>query len=517
MEHSPKNKNWDLIVIGGGITGAGVLREATKSGLKTLLLEQNDFAWGTSSRTSKLVHGGLRYLKEGRIFLTIESVRERERLLKEAPGLVDPIPFFMPIYGNKGPKKLVLEAGLTLYDLFALKKRHKFIQRDPFQKMEKHLDPSSLKGGFEFMDAQIDDARLVLRVIDEASQNGGSALNYTKVKKILRDSKGFVKGVVAVDTETGEESSFHTQAIINATGTWAETLHPSPQKGLHLRPLRGSHIFFSPEDLPVRHAMGLIHPADKRPLFVIPWEGAVLVGTTDIDHSQDLSQEPAIRMDEATYLMEGVNDIFPDLKISLKDALSTITGIRPVLSKGNLDPSKESREHVVWVNKGLVTITGGKLTTFRKLAWDALKAIKPFLSTSHLKGEKERVFSKTQNKFSPIPHIEEWKLKRLYGRYGNKAEIIIRKADKEDLSCIPGSMSLWAELSYAAENENIRHLSDLLLRRVRVGLVTPEGGKPHMEKIRKQLDPILPWTNEKWEKEIKQYYKIWRMSYSLPQ
>ena len=203
-------KNWDLIVIGGGITGAGIFREAVRNKLQVLLLEQKDFAWGTSSRSSKLVHGGLRYLKEGRVLLTWASVHERERLLKEAPGLVEPLEFLMPVYSDQSPGKWILEAGLSLYDLFARENHHKYFDANEFLRQVPKIKKEKLQGGFQFLDAQVDDARLVQRLINESSAAGGIARNYTKVTKIIRNEKGSVSGVAVVDSETGDTRSFST-------------------------------------------------------------------------------------------------------------------------------------------------------------------------------------------------------------------------------------------------------------------------------------------------------------------
>ncbi|RPJ12866.1 MAG: FAD-dependent oxidoreductase, partial [Desulfobacteraceae bacterium] len=297
------------------------------------------------------------------------------------------------------------------------------------------------------------------------------------------------------------------------TGSWAEKLHPSPDQSLHLRPLRGSHLVFPGWAFPFPEAVTFFHPKDRRPIFIIPWEGAVIYGTTDVDHSNDLSLEPVISEEEISYLMDGLNVFFPSLEISLKDALSSYSGIRPVLSRKHLAPSKESREHVVWIDKGLVTITGGKLTTFRKLASDALKAAKPFLPQS--KPVKDEDFFKsvpgnyTDERISPLI------LRRLIGRYGKGAKEIINDSTPEDLSYIPGTSTVWAEIRYAAKHEAVRHLDDLLLRRVRIGLITPEGGKEHIGRIKKMCSSVLPWDEAKWDAEINKYLEKWRRSHSV--
>jgi len=210
-------KNWDLVIIGGGITGAGIFRETVRMDLNVLLVEQQDFAWGTSSRSSKLVHGGLRYLKEGKIFLTRDSIKERERLLKEAPGLVEPLGFWVPVYKDRGPGKWTLEAGLSVYDLIAKKRQHKFYDVQEFVKLVPHIDQKGLTGAFQFFDALVDDARLVLRLITEAIKSGGHALNYTSVETINRNDQGEVIGVTIKDVETNETKALSTSAVIKTS------------------------------------------------------------------------------------------------------------------------------------------------------------------------------------------------------------------------------------------------------------------------------------------------------------
>jgi len=509
-------QDWDVIIIGGGITGAGILREAVRMNLGALLLEQNDFAWGTSSRSSKLIHGGLRYLKEGRFLLTRDAVRERERLLKDAPGLIEPLEFMVPVYKDRGPGKWALEVGLSIYDLIAHKRQHQFFPEPEFFKMARYIDQKELVGGFCFVDAQVDDARLVLRLINEAVQLGGRALNYTTVTQVARNTDGRVTGIEAQDTETGQVKTFSTRAVINATGAWAEMLHPSPHAKLHLRPLRGSHLIFSAAALPIDQAISFIHPSDGRAVFAIPWEGVVLVGTTDLDHDTDLSNEPSISEEEVSYLMEGLTSLFPSFDIALTDIISTFAGVRPVLSKGKLAPSEESRDHVVWKDKGLVTITGGKLTTFRLLALDALKASRPFLPPVEFPDPNGPVFLPA----FPTPEkpdglsVDMWH--RLYGRYGESAHEIVHMAAPEDLAAIPGTRTLWAELPYAAKHEHVRHLSDLLLRRVRIGLLTPRGGKAYLGRIKKLCRPVLPWSRKRWRQEIKVYFNLWKTAHALP-
>ncbi len=510
------SKTWDLIVIGGGITGAGILREAARMGLKVILIEQKDFAWGTSSRSSKLVHGGLRYIKEGHLRMTKIAVEARDRLVAEAPGLVEPLGFLLPVYEEQRPGKKILKVGLTLYDLMARERQHRFIKAEDVLKLLPILNPTGLKGGFHYYDAQVDDSRLVLRLINESVAAGGCALNYTAVTRVIRSEPGKVVGVEVADVETGESRNLFADAVINATGCWAEKLHPSPEPQRHLRPLRGSHLVFRSDALPLKEGFSFIHPEDSRWVFAVPWEGAVLVGTTDLDHNKNLAEIPNISEDEVNYLMDGIRAIFPSLDLRLHDCICAFAGIRPVLSEGKLKPSEESREHVVWIDQGLITVTGGKLTTFRKLAWDALKAAKPYLPSNRVAHPKDPAFADvprvTDGSFGLSPAT--WR--RLYGRYGLLAGRIVRNAAPADLTLVPGTHTLWAELPHTAQNEKIRHLDDLLLRRVRIGLLTPEGGKAYLNRVKALCRDVLPWDRRRWKTEIKMYNTQWNESHNLP-
>jgi glycerol-3-phosphate dehydrogenase len=245
-------------------TGAGIFREAARMGLTTILIEQRDFAWGTSSRSSKLVHGGLRYLKEGHFKMTKIAVEERERLLREAPGLVESLGFLLPIYEDQRPGKRTMQVGLSLYDIMARERQHHYYDGEKFRQMVPHINPNGLKGGFEFLDAQVDDSRLVLRLIQEAMASGACAMNYTAVKHINRTEDGRVMGVNVQDVETRMTRQLSSAAVINATGSWAEKLHPSPEPQRHLRPLRGSHLVFTADALPLTKGFSFIHPVDKR-------------------------------------------------------------------------------------------------------------------------------------------------------------------------------------------------------------------------------------------------------------
>jgi glycerol-3-phosphate dehydrogenase len=518
MTASGLKTDWELIIIGGGITGAGIFREACRMGLSVLLLEQKDFAWGTSSRSSKMVHGGLRYLIEGKVLLSMASVRERQRLLLEAPGLVDPLRFLTPVYKTHGPSKGLLGLALSAYSLMAMKKQHTRLSPTQTKERIPLIRTDHLDAAFCFQDAQADDARLVLRLISEGCARGGTALNYTKVRKVERSQQGRVAGVTAEDAETGEAVELQTKVVLNATGAWAESLHPSPVKGFHLRPLRGSHLVFPGELLPLDTVLSFFHPADKRPVFLYPWEGSLVLGTTDEDHVDPLDREPSIAQKEAAYLMEGLGFILPGLKISEKDCISSWAGVRPVLSKGGKEASKESRDHVVWEDRGLITVTGGKLTTFRIIAYDALKAARQYLPRFSL-SKKSTIFDppvRGETDDEKLRLLPQEVMKRLYGRYGNMAENVMNTQEEEKDSFVPGTSTLWREMAFAATHEQVRHLSDLLLRRVRIGLLLPGGGEEHLDRIEKLCKRALSWDDGQWTREKKHYLEEWQNHYAPP-
>ncbi len=513
MPHLPSS--CDLVIIGGGVTGAGLFHETTRLGLTVVLAEQHDFAWGTSSRSSKLIHGGLRYLREGHFMLTRDAVKERERLLREAPGLVTPIAFLMPVYKGHGPGRWTLEAGLSIYDLMAQKRQHRFLSADELLAKVPFIERRALVGGYQFWDAQVDDARLVLRLIAEGRTAGGTALNYTRALSVDRDPDGRVQGVTLQDVESGEIHTIAAPAVVNATGCWAEALHPQHDGKRHLRPLRGSHLVFPSQTLPVQCAVSCMHPEDGRAVFIIPWEGVVLVGTTDLDHHGSLAVEPRISDDEAQYLLTAVRTLFPSLGLSLKQCISSLAGLRPIISGGDHKaPSEESREHDIWVDRGLVTIAGGKLTTYRRVALDALKAAQPFLPHLTRPTPESPGFAAAEP-LPPGPGMAPEAWQRLCGRYGAGAFTIAAEASPEDLQNIPGTPTLWAELPYAAAHETVRHLSDLLLRRVRIGLLLPEGGRSHLARIELLCRPVLGWDRLRWRREVRAYLRQWQAAHGF--
>lgn len=509
---------WDLIVIGGGITGAGILHQAAGAGLRVLLVEAHDFASGTSSRSSKLVHGGLRYLKSGQIRLTLESVREREYLLKQGRGLVNRLGFLYASMKGDIIPGWVFGLGLSVYDLLARQWLHRSYDILAMRELCPPLTTPDLTGGYRYFDAQTDDARLTLRLLREAVEDGALALNYARVDELLRSKDGRVRGVVLHDTAGGYEGmtvEIEAKVVINATGVWVDELRSKIERRRRMRPLRGSHLVFPHQRLPISRAVTFLHPRDNRPVFALPWEGVTLFGTTDVDHKSELVTDPAISTEEFEYLLSAVQQVFPSQELRADDVMATFSGLRPVVDSGKADPSRASREYAVWDEDGLITVSGGKLTTFRLMARDTLKKARRYLGEVHfdhqapvLKPLPVQAFSLLEaSTFNPAQCL------RLLGRYGPQAVTTFTGAGSKERELIPGTPYLWVELRQAACCEGVIHLDDLLMRRLRLGLLLPQGGFDFLERIRDIVQPVLGWDDVRWQEEADAYARLWQTSY----
>jgi glycerol-3-phosphate dehydrogenase len=508
---SDLDQPWDLLIIGGGITGAGILREASRAGLKALLVEGRDFASGASSRSSKMVHGGLRYLSNAQIKLTIDSVREREKLLREGRGLIEPLGFLIAGYRGDRPPSWVLGIGLIIYDLLGRKWAHQRHSARQMKELCPQISDTQLIGGYQYYDAQTDDARLVLRVIREAVRAGGKAVNYVRVEGLMRDRSGGARGVQLRDLVSGQTKEVPARVVISAVGAWADGLRAHLEAPPKLRPLRGSHLIFPWHKLPLTQAVSFLHPIDHRPVFAYPWQGIALVGTTDVDHGAGVQTDPHISAQEVDYLLSAVQHAFKPANLSTSDVQVTFSGIRPVVDTGQADPSKESRESVLWDEHGLITITGGKLTTFRLMALDALRAARNRLPHHTHFDAKERMLDPIE--ISLVAHLDPGEAMRLVGRYGADTPELLKAAQPDELEAIDGSRALWAELRWAARDEGVVHLDDLLLRRVRLCLLLPHGGLRLMDRIRAIAQPELGWNDKMWAKEVDDYTRLWNQCY----
>jgi glycerol-3-phosphate dehydrogenase len=515
---SELDTHWDLVVVGGGITGAGILREAVHAGYKTLLVEAQDFSAGTSSRSSKLVHGGFRYMANAQFKLTYESVHERELLLRDGHGLVDPLDILMlNLPGSKVPA-WELGLGLLIYSLMAGKLSFRYLDRQDLVNLCPRLTNPKLRGAFRYYDANTDDARLTLRVIREAVSNGGAAVNYARAVDLLRDGRGRVCGIVLAD-QTGEKPAREVQAslVVNATGAWADELRTKLGQGPRLRPLQGSHLVLPFARLPVSQSVSIFHPSDSRPVFTLPWEGVTLVGTTDVDVNHSLPGNPTIKEREIEYLLQAIQYAFPEQEIQRSDVLCTMSGIRPVIDTGKADPSKESREHALWLENGMLTVTGGKLTTFRLMARDVLRIAGKVLSPRGKFTPGLPLLDTQRNYFGDLTYttLDPEVLIRLAGRYGADSREIFAVAQPGELEQIEHTPYLWSELRWAARDEGVLHLEDLLLRRVRLGLLLRDGARDLLPRIKEIAQPELGWDDQRWDAEQRAYLELWENAYKM--
>lgn len=499
-------ETFDLLVIGGGITGVGAAFDAALRGLRVALVEKDDFASGTSSRSSKLLHGGLRYLAHLEVGLVREALRERGILQRMVPHLVTPMPFVIPRYGKR--RLLALRAGLDAYDVLALGSgfpRHRKLEPDDVVKMAPSLDPS-VKGGHVYWDARTDDARLVWTVARTAIDHGAAVANHAEVIGLMRSGPaitgrgraGRVIGAAVRDRVTGAELEVRAKAVVNATGVWSDDVRAleSSDERVGIRPSKGIHVVLRAETVPVNSALGLPAP-DGRYVFVIPWEDdRVVVGTTDEDYGGPL-ETPRAEPDEIAYLLDVVNRVLAE-PVSADDIVATYAGLRPLIQRPGQSSKDLSRRHKVLLGSGgVVTITGGKLTTWRPMAADAVDAA---LESG---GFADRPRSTTEEAHlaggHPVPGVEEAlaarahevgvppeDVPRLQHRYGTlAAEVLDLVAGQPALAerLHPDVPELAAEAAYAVRAEMAVGPDDVLSRRLRVRLTAPDRGLAALDRV----------------------------------
>jgi glycerol-3-phosphate dehydrogenase len=400
--------------------------------------------------------------------------------------------------------------------LFGRHWNHRYYPPHEFIMLAPRIKFTDLKGGAQSSDAVTDDARLVFRVIQESLMEGALALNYVVAEKLIT-RKGRICGAVARDALSGETSEIHAKAVINATGAWTDRLRRQVGGEKCIRPLRGSHLVFPFWRLPIAQAIGLKHPADRRSVFLMPWEGVTVVGTTDLDHTEGLDTEACITPEEVDYLLEIVQDQFPGLDIGRSDILTTWSGVRPVIGTGALNPSKERRNHRIWIEQGLVSVSGGKLTTFRLIALDALRHATPFIPTLTAEDKGAPTVRNIKSQALSLHGLDPALRQRLIGRYGTTASDVLKCAKDGELSRVSGTDTFWAELRWAARAEFVVHLEDLLLRRTRIGVLLGDGGVSLFDRIRVICQEELGWDDARWNHEADAYKNLWRRHHSVPE
>jgi len=482
------DRPWDMIIIGGGATGLGTAIDAASRGYKTLLLERSDFAQGTSSRSTKLIHGGVRYLRQGNVSLVMEALKERGIMRQNAPHLVRELPFIVPTYDWwEGP---FYGIGMRVYDMLAGKygfgdsrnlSREETIRRLPT------IETEGLRGGVVYHDGQFDDARLAINMATTAAEQGAVMLNYMNVSSLtLKD--GIVSGVVAEDRETGTNYTLQARVVINATGPFCDAVRQMENGELPplVKPSQGVHLVLPGEFLPGTSAIAVPHTDDGRVFFAVPWHGRVIIGTTDTP-IDDLSDEPRAKAEEIAFLMKHaarylVKDPTP------ADVLSVFVGIRPLVGgNGETNTAVLSRDHSLTISKGgLVTITGGKWTTYRHMAEDTVD------QAAVLAGLEERpTATRTLNIHGYHRHAEEFGRLAIYGSDAPEIEAIIREDGSWGAALHPELSIIGAEVVWAAREEMARTLEDVLSRRTRCLVLHARASKEAAPAVAKIMALVL--------------------------
>jgi len=507
-----------VLVVGGGITGTGVALDAASRGLRTALIEKGDFASGTSSKSSKLVHGGIRYLQQKEVGLVYEALAERQTLRKTAPHLVRVLPFLLPVFTKDGllPRRLARLLGTTMwmYDLtggLRIGKLHKRVSRDDALRYMPTLPPDNIAASYIYYDAQADDARLTLAVARSAADHGAVVTNYTSLVGIVKDDAGRVS--VARVRADGAEFDVRTQVIVNATGVWSDNVR-ALDEGAHpgsIRPAKGIHITV-PWSL-VRNEIAAVIPVpkDRRSVFVVPWGGEggphrfTYIGTTDTDYDGPLD-DPQITPDDVAYLLRAINGAV-STKITEADILGTWAGLRPLVAGANSERTADlSRRHAVLVApSGVVTVTGGKLTTYRRMAADAVDAVNKSL------GRRGR----SRTKQVRLHGAEGWDApdipKELGERYGADARdvVALQHADPQlARPLVEGLPYSRAEVVYAARAEMARTVDDVLSRRTRARLLARDASVVAAEDVATLMGDELGWSDDERVSQVAAYREL---------
>jgi len=529
--------SFDLVVVGGGITGAGVALDAASRGYSVALVEKSDFAAGTSSRSSKLIHGGLRYLQNFDLGLVREALLERSLLVKLAPHLVTPLPFVVPTFGGKRPDRM-LGVGLNMYDVMSWRRgrdeaeawspdRHRTIDGAEVLEFIPALAERDPTAGYLFYDCQTDDARLVLTVLGEAERFGTVIANRCEVTGLV-ERAGRAAGVLVRDALDGGEFELAAQNVVNATGVWADRLRPEELYGEEemptIRPSRGTHVTLPTELLDVR--AGAIVPAGGgRTVFVLPWLGRTLIGTTDNDYEGSVEHVPPAD-DDIDYLLEAVNDFF-GTTLGPGDLTGAYAGVRPLISTG--DPKKSvdiSRKAELYeTSSGLVTITGGKLTTWRRMAKLAVDRIveREGREAPCRTNEIQLGMPVDPSALPDAPGVNEDSRVHLASRYGHAANLVMRLAAAEPRlgeRITPDLPDIAAEAAFAAEHEQAVTVGDVLLRRTRLGLLNarrlcqPDAEGPRA--VARAIGGQLGWDEPRVEHELAAWREVARAEGLVP-
>lgn len=506
---------FDVVILGGGITGCGILLDAAQRGLSCLLVERDDLASGTSSRSSKLIHGGLRYLKEMQFRVTRLACRERDRQLALSPHLVQPIRFLYP--ANRGDKTpgWKVDLGLWMYDRLTNRPdKHQKLTHAEVAELVPDLDTSELDVAFAYGDARADDARLTLAVAATGFASGGLVLTRCSVLDAVRDATGKIAGVTLRDLESGSEHTVRASVVVNATGHWVDTVRTQfGLAGTRLRPSRGSHLILAPGRLALACALTVPSPDDGRPVFLIPHPEGILVGTTDLYHQGSLD-DPRASGEEVGYLLRTVASQFPAAAITADDLRGTFAGLRPILHTHGDNPSEASREEAIWEEQGLISVAGGKLTTWRATAEEAVDEI-----LDHLPEARARHADPCYTAGTPLagaapadlparlvrvsPGLAPDLAAALARRLGDTAwrALELARGARELTPLLAGTDLSAAEVRAHLRHGGVVRLEDLLVRRARFALWEPEVAEALLHHLQPLCAQELGWDGRRYARE----------------
>ena len=515
-----RNKEFDVVVIGGGITGAGIALDATQRGMKVALVEMQDFAQGTSSRSTKLVHGGLRYLKQAQIKVVAETGKERAIVYENGPHVTTPEWMLLPMHKGVTFGKFTTNIGLTMYDRLAGVKRHerkKMLSKQATLNKEPLVKKDGLKGGGYYVEYRTDDARLTIEVMKRAAEKGAEVINHTKSTDFVYDAKNKVSGIKVKDMLTGEEYQINAKKVINAAGPWVDEVRKKDytRNNKQLRLTKGVHVVIDQSKFPLRQAVYFDTEKDGRMIFAIPREGKAYVGTTDTFYNNEKTK-PLTNQEDRDYLIDAINYMFPDVHVTDADIESTWAGVRPLILEDGKDPSEISRKDEIWEGKsGLLTIAGGKLTGYRHMALEIVD-----LLAKRLKQEYSLKFADSKTKNTPISggdvggsknfenyvnrKVQEGKalglstdvahnLASKYGSNVDKLFAIAQLTNEKDLNM---PLELYVQLVYSVQNEMVYKPTDFLIRRTGKLYFDINTVKQYKQAIIDELDKLLNYTAE---------------------
>ncbi|WP_313799800.1 glycerol-3-phosphate dehydrogenase/oxidase [Cytobacillus sp.] len=516
-----KNEKFDVLVIGGGITGAGIALDASTRGMSVALVEMQDFAAGTSSRSTKLVHGGLRYLKQFEVKMVAEVGKERAIVYENGPHVTTPEWMLLPMHKGGTFGKFSTSIGLRVYDFLAgVKKAERRTMLNVQETINKEplVKKDGLKGGGYYVEYRTDDARLTIEVMKAAANKGATPLNYTKVDQLLYEN-GKVVGVLVADQLTGETYEIKAAKIVNAAGPWVDTIREKDdsKKGKTLQLTKGVHLVIDQSRFPLKQAVYFDTP-DKRMVFAIPREGKAYVGTTDTFYGDD-PVNPHMTAEDRTYIIQAINYMFPKVNITEADVESSWAGVRPLIWEEGKDPSEISRKDEIWESdSGLITIAGGKLTGYRKMAETIVDVlvkkfseeqnkIFPICQTKHLPisgGEvggsnKFKEFVAGQIEAGVAAGLTKEDAAHLAEMYGSNVPVlfkIVEEHGKNEAEKYQLPVKLWVKLRYALENEMAATPIDFFNRRTGAILFDIETVRTYQEQVINYMADYFEWNQE---------------------